>query len=144
LIRVTVDTNTLASAAVARRGAVATLAEAWRRGAIEIAISSHILIELERALRKPYFAARLSDYDRQVFLSLLLDSATVVEIDEPIPTVLSDDGDNLVLATALSAKASHIVSGDRELQLLSGFHGIKILSARVFVQEVGLSIEGDR
>jgi putative PIN family toxin of toxin-antitoxin system len=133
----------LASATVARSGPIAALARAWRRGAIEIAISHHILRELERCFRKPYFAARLNDFDRHSFLALLIETAVMVEIDAPVPTVLPDHADNLVLATALSAKASHIISGDRELQLLSEFNGIRILSARAFIQDSGLEFEID-
>jgi hypothetical protein len=38
-----------------------------------------------------------------------------------------------VLATARSAGASYVVSGDRELQRLSEFQGIRIISARQFL-----------
>ncbi len=115
MIRATIDTNTLASGAIAQKGVIATLIDAWRQGNIEFVLSEHILIELERTLRKPYFAARLDERDRRAFLALLLEYCAIVELRDPIPVVLVDEADNLVLATALAGKAPYLVSGDREL-----------------------------
>lgn len=138
MIRATVDTNTLASGAVAKIGAIADLIKAWRFGFVEIVVSEHILRELERTLRKPYFLARLDEFERRAFLALLLEFATVVELTAPVPTVVSDYGDNVVLATALSAKAPYVVTGDRELQRLSKYRAIRIVSAREFL-DIALS-----
>jgi putative PIN family toxin of toxin-antitoxin system len=143
LIRATVDTNTLASGAVAKIGAIADLIKAWRIGFVEIVVSEHILIELERTLRKPYFSARLDEFERRAFLALLLEFATVVEITASVPTVVSDYGDNVVLATALSAKAPYVVTGDRELQRLSRYQAIRIVSAREFLDIAFSGSEAD-
>jgi len=123
VIRATLDTNTLASGVIAHDGPIAVLFDRWRAGEFEIAVSDHILEELERTLRKPYFAARLSSSDRDEFLSLLVELAAVVEIAGPIPTDARTLPDNLILATARSAGASYVVSGDRELQRLGEFQG---------------------
>jgi predicted nucleic acid-binding protein len=45
-------------------------------------------------------------------------AATIVAIMKPIPTVMSDRADNMVLATAMAADTPFLVSGDRELQEL--------------------------
>lgn len=137
MIRATVDTNTLASGAIAQKGGVVALIDAWRLGNVEFVLSEHILIELERTLRKPYFAARLDELDRRAFLVLLLEFCTIVELRDPIPTVLDDEADNLVLATAITGNVSYLISGDRELQRLGTFQQVSILSAREFVDLVG-------
>lgn len=105
----------------------------WRAGDVEFVVSEHILQELDRTLRKPYFVARLDESDRLAYITLILEDAVVVEVSDPIPTVLSDPADNLVLATALSANVPFIVSGDRELQRLGEYRGIRIVSARDFI-----------
>lgn len=133
MIRVTLDTNTLASGALERPGTIAQILQYWRRGMLELVISDHILEELERTLRKPYFASRIADRDRRLFLSLLREFATVVEISGSEPTIVSQRGDNLVLATALRGGVQYIVSGDRELQDLTQFGQIRIVSPRDFV-----------
>lgn len=144
MIRATLDTNTLASAAVAESGPLAAIVRAWRRGVLEIAISEHILAELERTLRKPYFVSHLSGADREGFLSLLRDFATFVEIIEPAPSVLPDAADNLVLATALSANVPFVVTGDRKMRELRVYQGILILSAREFLNVLEMEQNGRR
>ena len=80
-------------------------------------------------MRKPYFAARLDETDREDFLALVTEFASLVEIAEPIPDVLPDGPDNLILATAMSGGAHIIVSDDRALRQLPQFQGVRILSA---------------
>jgi putative PIN family toxin of toxin-antitoxin system len=147
VIRVTLDTNTLASGALGRPGTIAEILRRWRQGLLEIVISDHILEELERTLRKPYFADRIDPRDRAQFLSLLRELATVVEIAAPVPVVLQDHAGNLILATAVSANVPYIITGDRELQMLGEFQQIRILSARAFQsmvedEETGRRISG--
>jgi uncharacterized protein len=48
--------------------------------------------------------------------------------------VCRDADDDVVLATALAAKAEAIVTGDADLLVLKEFQGIKILSPRQFVE----------
>jgi predicted nucleic acid-binding protein len=59
VIRAVLDTNTLASASIAKSGPIAALLDAWRARRVGVVISQHIIAELERTLRKPYFAARV-------------------------------------------------------------------------------------
>ena len=67
MTRATLDTNILASSAIARTGTIATLFNHWRSGDFELVVSDHILEELERALRKPYFAAWLANQTEMTF-----------------------------------------------------------------------------
>lgn len=133
MIRATLDTNVLASSAIARAGSIADLFSRWRANDFELVVSDHIVSELARVLYKPYFAARLDVQDRAAFLALVAGDATVVAIVEPIPDVVSDPADNLVLATALSVGVPYLVSGDREMQRLAAFQGIRILSPAEFL-----------
>jgi predicted nucleic acid-binding protein len=41
--------------------------------------------------------------------------------------------DDLVLATAVSAHADYLVTGDRKLQRLGSYQGVRILSPREFL-----------
>jgi len=133
VIRATLDTNVLASSAIARVGGIAVLFSRWRADQFELVVSDHIVSERARVLHKPYFAARLDVQDRAEFLALVAGDATVVAVAEPIPDVVSDPADNLVLATALSAGVPYLVSGDRELQRLAAYPGNQDpLSSRVY------------
>jgi putative PIN family toxin of toxin-antitoxin system len=133
VIRTTWDTNTLASGAIARQGAIAELIDRWYRADFEIVVSGHILIELERTLRKPYFMARLSDQEREAFLNLVRRFAVHTIVSAPMPAVLPQRADNVVLATAVSAGASYVITGDRKMRELGEYLGVRILSAREFI-----------
>lgn len=142
MIRAVWDTNILASAAIAHHGALAELIARWRNGDFAVVVSERIVIELERTLRKPYFRVRLTDVQRDRFQTLVQRFATIVAVTEPIPDVLSQRADNIVLATATSAKATYIVTGDREMRNLATFQGVRILSAREFFELVSQSTPG--
>lgn len=77
MIHVILDTNALASGALERPGAIAQILHYWRRGHLVLVISDHILEELERTLRKPYFANRIAEKDRRDFLSLFRSCANM-------------------------------------------------------------------
>jgi len=81
-------------------------------------------------LSNAYFAARLGPDTRNAFLTLARTTSTVVSITAPIPTVASTLEDNLVLATAESAGAPYLVTGDAELLRIGQYKGTVILSPR--------------
>jgi putative PIN family toxin of toxin-antitoxin system len=124
------DTNVLASGAIAVTGSVAYLIDAWRHGRLRVVVTSHILGELEHALGNAYFAARLDAKNRNEFLTLALTTTPIVAITVPIPNAASTRDDNLVLATAESAGAPFLVTGDAELLRIREHKGILILSPR--------------
>lgn len=132
MIRTVFDTSILASIAIATGGPLALLRQAWKDREIDVAISAHILGELESALDKPYFTNRLSPSERQDFLSFVERTTSLVMITVPLPTVATTRADNMVLATASSAAADYLVSGDMELLRIRRHDNFDILAAREF------------
>ena len=64
--------------------------------------------------------------------SLVQDYTRLAEIVEPAPLavpVSRDPDDDVVLATALAARATLIVSGDQDLLVLGTFADVRILNA---------------
>lgn len=135
MITVVVDTNTLASGLVRRNPAspVVAVVDGWRARRFRLAISEHILAELTRALADPYFQRHLTPQQTQRFLALLRRRATLVPITVEVKGVATHPEDDLVLATAVSAKADYLVSGDRQLQARASYQDVTIVSARGFV-----------
>lgn len=142
MIRAVWDTNVLASAAIAHHGILADLTDSWRSGDFMVVVSEQIVVELERTLHKPYFRDRLTDAQRARFDMLIQRFATIVAVAAPIPSVLSQRADNIVLATAISAQAPFVVTGDREMRNLANFQGVRIVSAREFFEFVSRSTPG--
>jgi putative PIN family toxin of toxin-antitoxin system len=134
-MQVVLDANTLASGAVAPRGGtLATIIDLWQQGVFRVTLSTHILRELERTFSDPYFLGRLSAEDIVSYLAMVQSTVTVVPITEEVHNVATHPEDDLILATAISAKADYLVTGDTKLQRLERYHGVSILSPRRFLE----------
>ena len=135
-MRAVLDTNVLASGVVGfliPLSVPGQLLRAWRDGGFQLAISGSILTELGRTLEKPYFQRRLSRTQITRFLALLQDQALFTPITVQVAGVATHPEDDLILATALSAQADHLVTGDRGLLALGTHQGVRILSPRGFL-----------
>jgi len=129
------DTNVLASGFVRSNPAAAPaqLLDRWRAGEFILVLSEHILSELAATLREPYFRRRLTSVEVNQDFSLLRRRATIVPITIQVEGVATHPEDDLVIATALTAAADYLVTGDRKLQRLGTFQSVTILSPRDFV-----------
>jgi predicted nucleic acid-binding protein len=56
-----------------------------------------------------------------------------VEITVEVRGVATHPEDDLILATAISARADYLVTGDRQLQALGSYQGVQIVSPRQFL-----------
>ncbi len=97
----------------------------------EMVSSKQLLDELRRTLvNKMKVGGALAD-------EIIAELSAEFELVEPKPfskPVSRDTDDDVVLATALTAKAEVIVTGDADLLVLKKFQGIKIISPRQFVE----------
>jgi predicted nucleic acid-binding protein len=72
MIRAVLDTNVLASAAIAHPGTtLATILDSIVANRFELAVSEHILVELRRTLASPYYAARITPAAAGRYVQLL-------------------------------------------------------------------------
>lgn len=136
MIRVVADTNVLASGLAGydkSNSPESQILRAWREGRLELITSAAILAELERTLAKPYFAQRVSRDEVDQALELLRHRSSFVHDRAPVHGIATTPEDDLILATAVSGKATHLVTGDRQLLNVGGFRGIEILRAREFL-----------
>jgi uncharacterized protein len=131
------DTNVLASGIVGflnRQSPSARLLHAWRELAFELATSEHILNELERTLARPYFRRRLTDEQVSAALTLLRSRAAVTPLTVEVHGAATHPEDDGILATAVSADADYLVTGDRKLLALTNYQGVEIASPRTFLE----------
>jgi putative PIN family toxin of toxin-antitoxin system len=131
--KVVLDTNILASGAISATGTVSNILGAWRSGQFSVIASSPILDELERTFQKPYFRRYLTDTQSSRFLQLLRKRATVSPITVSVHGIATHPEDDLILATAVSAKADYLVTGDAKLQHLGTYKRMRILSPQRFL-----------
>jgi len=107
------DANVLVGCLIALQGGtLAQILAAWRAGQFEIVLSEHIYGELARALASGYFTRRLAATTIAGYLGFVAENARVVPISVAVSGVATHPEDDLVLATALSAGADFLVTGD--------------------------------
>jgi putative PIN family toxin of toxin-antitoxin system len=134
VIRAVVDTNVLVSGLLSHRpgSPPVDIIEAWRAGDFELVTSREIIAEVERALQKPYFQARLSQDQVDRARGLLRRRTVLVQVAE-VADVVGDPADNLVLAAALSVRADYLVTGDSELLAVGVHASVRIVTPREFL-----------
>jgi putative PIN family toxin of toxin-antitoxin system len=138
-MRVLVDTNVLVSFLLGRGegGAIRTIYSALLNGQSVLLLPEEIVEELIATVERKPRLARLIPADRlNSFVALLRQVAEpVAKLHEPIPAVTRDPDDDYVLAYALIASADHLVTGDRDLLVLSGqIPGLNIVTPAQFSQ----------
>jgi putative PIN family toxin of toxin-antitoxin system len=86
------------------------------------------------SFQKPYFRRYLSAAQSSRFLKLLRKRATVSQITVSVHGIATHPEDDLILATAVSAKADYLVTGDTKLQHVGTYQAVAILSPRRFLE----------
>lgn len=133
-MRVVLDTNVVVSG-VFFGGTPGKVLTAWAAGRFALVLSPAILDEYRRVgqdlgRRHPSLAATF-----EPLLTLVALNATIVDAPALSDPVSADPDDDMFLEAALASHASIIVSGDRDLLDVSGWHDIVVLSPRQFLDQ---------
>jgi uncharacterized protein len=131
-LRVVLDTNVIVSA-VLLAGSVPRQAfdKALDEGSILMSVPT--ILELVEVLHRDKLNKYLLEEERMRFLVALLKETELVEITETI-TVCRDSDDDKTLELAVSGNADRIVTGDKDLLVLSSFRGIPIITPDKFLK----------
>lgn len=130
-MKVILDTNVFISG-VFYSGAPNQILNAWRDGKIQLVISHDILREYLRV--GEIFADKFPSIDLQPILDLVTIEAELHVVEDLSERVCSDPDDDKFLACAIASGSKIIVSGDKHLVKVSGFHGIEILKPHEFIK----------
>lgn len=130
MFRVVLDTNIFVSSIFWEKGNSHKIIGLVLDGRTRVFTSLSILQELEKVLRRD-FEEPEGVIQRQ--LALIVSYAVVVRSSVKVQVVKEDPDDNKILECAMASKADYIVSGDKHLLALGSFRGIKIISARQFM-----------
>lgn len=138
MILAVLDANVIASGILGYRdpdSIPGILLRLWRKGIFILAISRHIRDEVKNTLRKPYFITRLSSQEISRIQALLQFQAKQVLITENVRNSATHLEDDLVLATAVSAKADYLVTGDKPLlSKIGNYKGVKLIRPEDFLE----------
>lgn len=127
-MRVVCDTNVLIAALVAD-GLCRDIVKR-RLPRVDLFVSVELLRELDRTLQGKFRAAPAT----LPFLKVYRDRAQLVTPDRLPAPVCRDPDDDVVIATAIAARADVIPTGDDDLLVLRRHGRIRILSPRQFVE----------
>jgi putative PIN family toxin of toxin-antitoxin system len=131
-MKVILDTNVFVSG-VFFSGPPYRILEAWRDGKIQLVMSQEILDEHRRVGES--LAEQFPNVELQSMLELITINAELFSVQNLPEPVCKDPDDDKFLACALASKCKVIISGDKNLLKVSGFHGIRVIRPRDFVDE---------
>ncbi len=108
----------------------------WRKDTFILVTSQHIREEVRNTLRKPYFTTHLTSQEISRIQALLQFKAKQVLITESIRGSATHPEDDVVLATAVSAKADYLVTGDGPLlrKVGSPYKGVNLVTPKDFLK----------
>lgn len=129
-MRIVADTNTVVSALL-WGSAPRQVLDAARAEQLQLFTSAELLVELKDVLQRPKFAQRLALAGTSAHELVLgyAAGATLVQPAEIEPVIVADPDDDAVLACAVAAQATIIVSGDSHLLDLQHYQDIVIIRA---------------
>ena len=139
MIRAVLDANVIASGLVGYAIVASTPGEIlrrWRSRAFTLVLGAHLLEEVERTLQKPYFTRRLSPDVRWEEMRRLRTDAEIVTITVQVTGIATHPEDDLVLATAVSAQADYLVTGDGGPLGVGEYEGVTIVTPRQFLDRL--------
>ncbi len=137
-MRLVLDTNIVVSGLI-WGGVPRQLLELGRNGQATYFTSSVLLDELAGVLERKKFATLLASQKiTPAFLMQRYGMLAKLVKPQPIERTVRDVDDDLVIATALAAKADIIVTGDSDLLVLHPWQGMQILNAADALEKLTL------
>jgi uncharacterized protein len=135
-MRLVLDTNVVASG-IYWPGPPRLLLQAARDKQIQIFTSTPMLIELADVLARAKFENKCATLKLPLeeLASRYADLAGVV-VPQTVPRIAPDPDDDVVIGTALAARASIIVTGDKPLQSVIRYQNVEIISTALALQRI--------
>jgi len=136
-MRLVLDTNVVASALL-WGGVPRLLLQAGREKRVELFTSAALLAEFTDILGRRKFDKKIAASTLTV--DQLVDRyAALAALVRPTPTprIAPDPDDDVVIGTALAAKADLIVTGDKPLLSVADYQGVRIVGVSQALQIIG-------
>jgi uncharacterized protein len=133
--RAVFDTTILVSAFLTTAGVSAQLLAHAVAGAFELSLSDAIIAETRSVLlHRTHLRKRFvySEQDVEEFC-LLLRAFTRAVTDVPALKISRDPNDDYVIATAVAAGASYVVTRDKDLLTLKTYEDVQMISPEEFI-----------
>jgi putative PIN family toxin of toxin-antitoxin system len=130
--RIVFDTNALVSYFLIADSVTARAVQKATHEAVLLA-SEPTIAELAEVLSRRKFDRYASLEERKSFVKLVASTVEMIPVTAVIHAC-RDPKDDKFLEVAVSGKANHIVTGDKDLLSLNPFHGISILTPAEYLR----------
>jgi putative PIN family toxin of toxin-antitoxin system len=130
------DSTVLVSAFLTPGGAADALLDQAKGGRFLCVLAEDIVAETVRVLlERPHIRQRYSytDADVQAYAQGLRQAAFLVSALPSLSGIVRDPNDDMILACAAAASASHVVTRDPDLLSLEMYEGIAIVAPEAFL-----------
>ena len=136
-IRVVIDTNVFIRYLIRPSAAIRRLIEElWLEDHIAICISAELFDELAGVLEREKMREFIQPQECQALLDVLQVKAEFTPSLGKIPALTRDPKDDMFVACAITAQATHVITDDRDLLALGEIFGFQILTPYAFVQSI--------
>jgi uncharacterized protein len=122
--RLVIDTNLWISYLLTKD--LAKLNSIIANNEIELIISQELIDEIIEVTQRPKFKKYFDLDDVELLIKLLIDKALFINTKSQV-NICRDPKDNFLLALAKDGKATHLLTGDKDLLVLEKFEKIKII-----------------
>lgn len=132
MIRAIIDTNVFVSGTI-WKGAPHQVLSLWSDGRFKLVVSHEIVTEYEAVLNN------LLNHQPELVSQILETIRIHAEFVQPVKLqkpVCRDPNDDMFIAAALGARVDFIVSGDKDLIILDGVMGLRIVKPRGFLDSI--------
>lgn len=135
MISAVLDTNTFISAMLFPSGVPGRILTLARNRRFTLVTATPILTETMRVLTYPHIQQkyRISQHEIERLRRFFQRRAVITKITADATGVATHPEDDLILATADSAGADYLVTGDRQLQRIGTYKGVRIVNPRHFL-----------
>ena len=133
-VRYVFDTNVIISSLLFE-GSKPDLAVRYALQNGNILFSLALIEEIDEVLSRAKFRKYITDDEREEFLDSFVDRGILIEVVDVVREC-RDPNDDKILELSLSGKADLVISGDKDLLVLSPFRSIQIQSVDQFLKNV--------
>ena len=130
--KIVLDTNILVSALLFK-GELAAIVDLWKNGKIMPVLSKETFAEFKTVLEYPKFSLTVQEIE-VIVEEEMLPYFEITEVADNIGGRCRDADDDKFIASAVSAFADFIVSGDRDLLDMGKCKSVRIVSASAFLK----------
>ncbi len=130
MIKVVIDTNVFISSFFG--GNPKKIIDLWKKGEIKLCLSREIVDEYVEVLKR---LGLQNESELQELLNIFSEGHNIIfSASTPsLKIIQQDSDDNMFIECAVALGCSHIISGDKHLQQVKNYMGIKIVPPKEFL-----------